>query len=127
MSKYKKKLGFTLIELMIAAAVVVIAFTGLLAMYIVCLNLAEEAHSLTVAVYDASKIMERIRVTNFDDIATTDWTAWAAGGGGCNTLTDEAITVSFSGTNPLQATILVSWKDRQRPRSERIIGLISER
>ncbi len=123
----RKKAAFTLMELMIAAAVLATACAGLLALYTVCFNLAEGSRSLTTAMHDAAKLTEGIRASNFSNIATINWTAWMSSEGGFDSLPDEVISVSFTGSNPIQVDITVSWSDKGRAKTEQISSLISQR
>ena len=56
-----KNHGFTLLELMITAAIMIIVLTGLLATYVTCLELNETAKNSNLALNAAQDIMERIR------------------------------------------------------------------
>ena len=86
--------GYTLVEVMIAGAVVAIAITALLGAYLGQIILNEHARNLTWAVNDANRVMERLHQLNtgcatpsaVSPIGTT-WNAWladtgATGGGG---------------------------------------------
>jgi prepilin-type N-terminal cleavage/methylation domain-containing protein len=64
------KTGFTLIEVMIAAAISVVVLLGLLGAYIGCFNLNESAKNLTIAINGAQQKMEEIRNHCFDHFDT---------------------------------------------------------
>lgn len=129
------KNGFTLLELMIGVAVLIIALVGLIAAYIGCFSLNENARNLTIAVNDAQCVMEEIRDINIPtNIIAQDWTSWAAtdppSGGGCNRLDNETIIVTYpSGTGaiPLEILVTVNWTERGRQKSTRLATLLSER
>ncbi len=53
--------GFTLVEVMIAAAVSVVVLLGLLGSYVGCFNLNESAKNLTIAMNGAQEKLEEIR------------------------------------------------------------------
>lgn len=122
----RRKGGFTLIELLIATAIFVIAISGLLGAFFTSAYLNESARNLTTAVSHASRVLEEMRNTNFSSITSTNWTTWAANNG-LNTLTNERVTTSFSGTDPLLATVTVSYSDRNRARTESLVSLITAR
>ncbi|MBU4589878.1 MAG: prepilin-type N-terminal cleavage/methylation domain-containing protein [Candidatus Omnitrophica bacterium] len=131
----KKNTGFTLLELMIGAAVLILALVGLIAAYIGCFALNEKARNLTVATNDAQCVMEEIRDRNTAfNITQEDWSAWAAtdppDGGGCSTLDNETITVTYpsgTGARPLEIIITVSWTEKGRQRNTQISTLLTER
>ncbi len=120
------KRAFTLMELMIGAAVLAIALLGLLGVFTGCFGLNESAGNLTIAISHARCVMEEIRDRNIPSIVTAeDWTAWAQAdppaGGGCNSLDGESINVSYpSGiaANPLEIVITVCWREK----GSRIMG-----
>lgn len=127
--------GFTLLELMIGAAVLIIALVGLIAAYIGCFALNESAKNLTIATNHAQCVMEEIRDRNItSNITQEDWAAWAAAdppdGGGCNTLDAEIVQISYpSGTtiNPLEILVTISWSDRGRTKNIQAVTLLTER
>ena len=130
-----KKSGFTLLELMIGSAVLVLALVGLIGAYIGCFSLNESARNLTVAMNDAQCTMEEIRDRNVtSNITQEDWAAWAATdppeGGGCNTLDSESINVTYpsgTGIDPLEILITVNWTEKGRQRSAQLTTLLTER
>ncbi len=56
--------GFTLIELMIGAAVLAIAIVALMGAFLGQITLNEHARNLTLAINDANRVMERLRQQN---------------------------------------------------------------
>lgn len=133
--KDTKKLGFTLLELMIGTAVLIIALVGLISAYIGCFALNESARNLTIAVNDAQCVMEEIRDMNIPlNITSQDWSAWAIadspGGGGCNKLDNETVTITYplgTSVEPLEILITVNWTEKNRQRSTQLATLLSER
>ncbi len=129
------KSGFTLMELMFAAAVLAIVLGGLLGVFVSNFRLIESGRNLTVASNHAQCVMEEIRNINLPaTITAQDWTAWAQadppGGGGCNTLNEESIQVSYpSGeeADPLEIVITVNWTEKGRARSVQLVTLLTER
>lgn len=134
-AKRANRSGFTLMELMAAAVILALALAGLLGAFVGNFNLIGLARNLTIATNHARSVMEEIRERNIPSFITTeDWTGWAQqdapGGGGCNTLNNENVQVSFPsgvGANPLQVLITVNWTEKGRPRNTQFVTLITER
>lgn len=125
--RIKFRMGFTLIELMIAVVVLVVAVLGLLGAYFSYFNLNESARDLTTAINHAQCVMEEIRDRNIPAfVAAEDWTSWAQtdlvdGGGSCNSLDGESISVWYpqgQDAVPLEIVVTVCW----RAKGGRIIG-----
>lgn len=131
--------GFTLSELLLAAAILVFVLAGLLALFINCLLLNEANRNLSAATTHAQYIMEQIK-----DAAETDFTPLAANINSGNwdlnasqigsspynltALSNENIdtAVSQSG-NPLGVSVTVQWDDRPgRSRSTQLDTLIAD-
>lgn len=125
MSCLLKKEGFTLLELMIAAAIMIVAMTGLLGAYVLCFNINETAKNLTLATAAAQEEIETIRNWPFSTIANAptdnppgfqgevfNVTGLAAG--------DAMGSVRIDDSNPdlLKISVSVSW----RQQGGRIIG-----
>lgn len=75
--------GFTLLELMIGSAILIVALAGLLAAFIGCLRLNETAKNLTIAINGAQEKLEEIRNYNFNTMVG----AYSPGGSQGNTFT----------------------------------------
>lgn len=120
------KSAFTLMELLIATAVLALALGGSLALFIANLRLIESGKNLSIAINHARCVMEQIRDRNLSTLVLgEDWTAWAQAeppyGGGCNSLNGEKINVTYpSGTTtaPLEIVVTVCWREKDK----RIIG-----
>lgn len=119
--------GFTLVELLMAAAVFAAVIVALLGALVAAAAVAEESRQLTQAVQDARTVLERIR----DDVqASTDITTFAAAspaatystwvsdqqaaGTEFTALTGETVTVTYgaAGSDPLDVTVTVNWEGR---------------
>ena len=140
----KSLAGFTLSELLLATAILVIALSGLLALFINCIFLNESNRNLALATSHAQYILEEIRGTAFnqakDKITNGDWNLSVEGEEGkrpqdapynLTALSNENITTSIT-TNetqfdPLGVSVLVRWKDRgQRDRDTTLETLITD-
>lgn len=63
--------GFTLIELLIAGVIFLLVFTGILATYIACLELAEISKNSSIATQTCKGRLETIKDTDFIQIQAT--------------------------------------------------------
>ncbi len=130
MASFKlNKSGFTLIELMIGAAVLIIALVGLLATYTGSFNLNETARNLTIAMNVNQEKLEEIRNHDFDSIVTDYSSGGSPGdtfspslldGSGIIEVINDGSDVPAGVTSPdlIQVTITISW----RQKGNRVIG-----
>lgn len=118
MSVNTNKSGFTLLELMIAAGVLIVALSGLLAVFTHLLSLNEDSRKLTLGVTACQDKLEQIRNSDFSTVyATYNGTSFDPAG---FTVGQAKGNVSINNSNPnlLQVFVSVSW----RTRSNRVIG-----
>ena len=114
----KDNSGLTLLELMIAAAVSVIAISGLLATFVGLLSLNENSRKLTLAAIAAQDKIEEIRNSDFTTLYTTyngtrfDPAEFPSSEAEANVYIDNA------DPDLLEVYVTVSWRER----SNRIIG-----
>jgi type II secretory pathway pseudopilin PulG len=114
--------GFTLVELLLAAAIMVTTIVAILHIFIGCSFLVEEYRNHTIAVNHARLVMEEIKNASYISLASAQssgWGTWATSplpnGGGCNVLDGENITVSFSGSDPLiDVLVTVNYRGRRQ-------------
>lgn len=110
--------GFTLIEVMIAAAILAVVICGILATYISCFELISTSRNFTFAVNAAQRKIEEIRDYNFSQIYSDynnqSFTVDEMSVG------DSRGIVYVDELTPelLEVTISVCWRQRQN----RIIG-----
>jgi len=130
--------GFTLSELLLAAAILAFVLVGLLALFINCLALNDSNRNLTVAATHAQYIMEQIKDACEQDFTQVEANInngnWDLNGSQIQTapynlpaLNNETINtnVTHSG-NPLGLSVVVSWTDATgRSRSTQLDTLIS--
>lgn len=129
MASFKlNKSGFTLIELMIGAAVLIIALVGLLATYTGSFNLNETARNLTIAMNVNQEKLEEIRDHDFDSIVT-DYSSGGSpgdtfspslldGSGIIEIIDDRSDPGELTSPDLIQVTITISW----RQKGNRVIG-----
>ncbi|MBU1853489.1 MAG: hypothetical protein KJ957_05550 [Candidatus Omnitrophica bacterium] len=109
--------GFTLLELIIGSAVLVVAIVGLIAAFANCFTLNESARNLTVTINNAQEKIEEIHNLPFDQIVALDGTNFEIAGLPDN---DSEGTIEIDSSNPnlLEITVTVCW----RQKSGRIFG-----
>lgn len=116
--RYKSNSGLTLLELMIATAILVVAIAGLLATFTGLFSLNENTRKLTLAATACQDKMEEIRNSSFATLYTTyNNTSFEPAG---FIASDAEGTVYIDNTDPdlLEVAVSVSW----RGRSNKIIG-----
>ena len=110
--------GFTLIEVILAAAFLVIVLSGLLATYISCFELISTSRNLSLAVNAARVMIEEIRDYSFNQIHSDyDNTTFTVNE---MSVGNSRGVIYVDNTNPdlLQVIVSVCW----RQRANRIIG-----
>ncbi len=113
--KVALKNGLSLVELMIASAVFLLTFVGILASYLACLELSEMSKNSSIALHASKARLEAIKNTTFSQIkATYNGIPFAVA-------SFTGMGVSYvDDTNPalLKVTLSFSWK---QPRG-RVVG-----
>lgn len=109
MSFFKKpKQGFSLSEVMIAAAFLLIALATLLRVFVACGILNESNYNLIIAMNDAQHVLEQIRGLTYSAVDAYTPPAF-------NNLTNETITITRTtvGSNLKEVIVNVSWTERR--------------
>jgi prepilin-type N-terminal cleavage/methylation domain-containing protein len=121
------KRGFTLWELLLAAAILAFVITSLLGFFVGCIFLNESSRNLTIATNHAQFVLEELKNTNFANIQSTTWDNALIVARGLPPLASENIAVNVSGVEPLLVTVTVNWQERGlRQRSINLDTLITE-
>ncbi len=116
--RYKHSSGLTLLEIMITTAVLIVAVTGLLALFAYLFSINENARKLTLGITAAQDKMEEIRDADFSTLyATYNSTGFEPAGFDAG---DAEGNISIDNTDPnlLEICVSVSWRER----SNRIVG-----
>ena len=126
------KSGFTLPELLLVAAILAYALSMILLTFIKGVALNEDSRNLITATSHAEYVMENIKNTAFYSITTfingKTWTWNTAGvsAQGLTPLNNESVTTLYSGSNPLDITVAVNWRNTGgRSRAKVLRTLIS--
>jgi Tfp pilus assembly protein PilV len=115
MSK-KHQTGFTLLELLIAAYILIIGISSTLLLNVNAMTSSQYAWDLTVATSHAEHVLEEMQVKeSLSEITNTDWNAWAAQQQ-LNTLPGEKVEVLFDNpeSDPLDIQVAVEWQRKLR-------------
>jgi prepilin-type N-terminal cleavage/methylation domain-containing protein len=100
--------GFTLVELLLAAAIMATTIVTILYIFTGCSFLVEEYRNNTIAINYARLIMEEIKNASYISLASAQSIGNLISSGDAN------VTVSFSGTNPLNVLVTVNYKNRRQ-------------
>lgn len=122
--------GVTLIELMVAIAVLSSAIVSLVGAYIVFFSLSETSRTRQIAMADAQSVLERIR--NVSPFTNANVQAQFPNGtavAGFANLTSEQVTIAYPSPTavPLEVRVQVSWTLRSRALSFQLSSLMRER
>lgn len=110
--------GLTLVELMIAAGVLVMVSLGLIMTFIGCFTLNEGARNLSIAMNACQEKMEEIRsyaIDNFDEVYTTyDGAAFEVdeATGLLNSASQGVVEVSNANPELLEIVVTVCWRQK---------------
>lgn len=131
--KWTGKNGFSLIELMIAAAIFIVALMPLLMLFINYIVFMESCRNRIIASNDARYILEDIRdttpFTNDNVITNFPQETDLSGNIGPQKLTDETIFVNYANptADPLPILVTVNWQERTKPRNLTVTTLMTQR
>jgi len=105
--------GFTLLELMLAMAILIVAILGLLAVLIHSILMNESNNNLVTAVNDAQYVLEQIKAlayVDIDDYSPPNFTI-------SNENIAPNVTIQDIDTMRKNITVNITWTERQRSRS----------
>lgn len=109
--------GATLIEIMVAVALLVVVIVGLLATLVYCIGLSESNSNLVIAALDAQSAMEELKNQPYADIIQGYTPQQYAN------LVEETITVSVNEENGYkEVRVDVSWSERGGQKSFALIS-----
>ncbi len=116
----KKNKAFTLIELMVAAAILAVMISGLLMTYVSCLFLNQANVNLTKAAGSAHFVLEELTGVSYGQIE--DYSPPSFGN-----LKNEIIGVDITEkSGRKEVTVEVAWTERNRNRSFKLFTVFHE-
>lgn len=126
-----RKNGFTLAEVVVSTLLVSVAIVALLSAFFSGLLLIESSRNMATAASDGKAVFEEIRRLSsggLSSVLNANWPAWVQTAG-LTSLPNERIQVSYRNrlADPLEATVTVNWRERNRPRSASFVGLVTKR
>jgi prepilin-type N-terminal cleavage/methylation domain-containing protein len=99
--------AFSLIELMVAVAILAVALTGALLTYVNCMLLNESSRNMVIAACDAQHVLEELRALNYGSIS--GYTAPVF-----SNLNNETVTLTSTvGSSVATVNVDISWQERQ--------------
>lgn len=112
---FKSNEGFTLIELMIAMAVIVLALVGYIGANSAIQRTGEAAFERSVAIQDANRVLEQMRsAAALGEFPQSVLDAFPNGGtvAGFTSLSNQQVRVNYidASADPLDATVTVTWR-----------------
>lgn len=124
------KSAFTLIEVLAVCLILIIAVVGTLGVFSVSFSLNQGSKNTIIALSDASSVLESMR--NIDPFSIASLLAGYPNGstlGGYANLSSETVQVNYADTSadPLQATVTVTWHEKTRVRTEKLVALFTGR
>ena len=128
---YKKK-ALSLIELLLATIILILACGVSFVLFANCLILNEFNRERTIAASHAQYVLEEIKDAEFTNVANNGTTLWDLDSAeivsnGLEALRNEAIDTEVSGTDLLNINVTVGWEDRKgRAMSMNLETLIAE-
>lgn len=123
--------GFTLIEVVVSTLIVVVGIVALLGAFLSGLILVESGRNMAVASADARAVFEEMRrlsAGGIGPVTARNWSTWSQGAG-LTALQNEAVAVRFRNpaVDPVEATVTVSWSEKNRNRSSAFTGFLTRR
>jgi prepilin-type N-terminal cleavage/methylation domain-containing protein len=105
------KRGFSLLELMIGVAIILIVLVGSLLAFVQLMLLNESSRNLVIAANDAQYILEQMKNEAFEDLEGYIAPAF-------NNLNPEVVTLTKNiGSNIATITVDISWQERKDARN----------
>lgn len=107
-----KNAGFTLLEVMFAALVMVALLIGVLSLYASCLNLQETAKNASRVSFQLSSKMEEIKGTSFNGISAYNNNRTALDGLDGQMLIQVNPPAGYAGGDLLEVRVIAGWTQK---------------
>jgi type II secretory pathway pseudopilin PulG len=119
--------GFSLAELLLAAAILSYVLCAILALFVNCMFLNQGNRNLSIAVGHAQFALEEKKNTAFASIQSETWNTATINAKGLTPLMGEWINSTVTGLEPKDVNVTVTWRDQNlRNRSVSLNTLITE-
>lgn len=105
--------GFTLLELMISAGILLIALSGLLSTFVYSLLINETSSNMVIAANDAQYVLEQMKSVAYNDLESYSPPQFSNLEN--ETISDPSVTLVRSGLK--QVTVNVDWTQRGKART----------
>jgi Tfp pilus assembly protein PilV len=109
--------GLTLLELMIATGILVVAISGLLAIFASLLSLNENSRKLGLAIAACQDKMEEMRNSNFDTLFTAYNGTYFDPDGFLAQEAEGNVYINNTNQDLLEVCVSVSWRERSNKTS----------
>jgi prepilin-type N-terminal cleavage/methylation domain-containing protein len=126
--------GFTLVEIVVAVAILAFALCSILATYVTCFVLMATSKNINIATNAAMGVMEEIRTAPFTQLDQVGLPCdWVGHYHGCTFnvagLPLGAGIIAVDNTNPdlLNVTVAVTWNQSGRIMSTTLVTLVANR
>lgn len=105
--------GFTLSEILLAAAIMAFAFAAILSLFISCMVINDSSRNLSVAAGHAQFAVEELRNTSFEAIVDDTWGTEDIEAKGLSVIKGEEIIIEADSeaADLLNITVTVNWQD----------------
>ncbi len=116
MFRVKRKIGFSLAELLMAVFILSIGIVSSLFFFTSALISSEFARDMTEATTHTEHVLEEMKTrSSLSNITGTNWSSWASGQN-VFTLPSETLTVAYvnSSADPLDVQATTSWTKKNR-------------
>ncbi len=128
--RWKSKNGFSLLELIIAIAVLAIGLVGVLQIFPVGLRASLRAGMVTKAAFLAKNKTEEVKMSGFDAITELPPKIPLSGSDGDFDWDISIEKINLEGLesdgNTRKITVRISWEERNRTRSEEFITYVTK-
>lgn len=124
------KKAFTLIEIIMAMAIMVVGIIGVVRLLPVGLRASKSAEMMSKAAFLAQEKMEELKLAGFEELSAPDPTVALEGEEGEYSWTAEICEVSLEGVITSEdirsLNLTVSWQEKGKPRSQSFVTYIKE-
>ncbi len=126
MAYAKKKRGFSVVEVLVSAAIFSLVILLIYGTYVLTLKLTRDGRNISIAANLVEKMMDDVRATSFENInlnsnPTAVSTSKLPGG-----FTKTYVTLFESNDNLKQVRIIVYWNDRPESNAMEITSVITQ-